>query len=184
MAIETASLNSEALGLLALQASDHLLEVGFGHGRTIRLAAAQVPHGFVAGVDVSRDMVRMAQRRCLDLAGKGLVDLMVGNSRRLPYADTSFDKVLCVHTLYFWEEPIKDLGEIVRVLKPGGRLVLGFRAKSDKSSTTDFPETVYSFYSIEEVSTLLQLAGFEKSSIRNAGTPPGEMFLAVARRPQ
>jgi hypothetical protein len=47
-----------------------------------------------------------------------------------------------------------------------------------------FPETVYSFYSIDEVSTLLQSAGFEKSSIRNAGTSPGEMFLAVARRPQ
>jgi ubiquinone/menaquinone biosynthesis C-methylase UbiE len=184
MAIETASLNSEALGLLALHPSDRVLEVGFGHGRTIRLAAAQVPQGFVAGVDVSRDMVRMAQRRCLNLAGKGLVELMVGDSRRLPYADTSFDKVLSVHTIYFWEEPIKDLGEMFRVLRPGGRLVLGFRAKSDNGSTSDFPETVYSFYSIDEVSTLLASAGFEKNTIRNAGTPPGEMFLAVARRPQ
>jgi ubiquinone/menaquinone biosynthesis C-methylase UbiE len=181
MAIETAS---EALGSLALQASDHLLEVGFGHGRTIRLAAAQVPRGFVAGVDVSEDMVRMAQRRCLALAGKGLVELMVGDSRRLPYPDTSFDKVLCVHTIYFWEEPIKDLGEMFRVLRPGGRLVLGFRAKPDKGSISDFPETVYSFYSIDEVSTLLVSAGFEKSSVRNTGTSSGEMFLAVARRPQ
>jgi len=184
MAIETASLNSEALGLLALQPSDRVLEVGFGHGRTIRLAAAQVRQGFVAGVDVSRDMVRMAQRRCLNLAGKGLVELMVGDSRRLPYADTSFDKVLSVHTIYFWKEPIKDLGEMFRVLRPGGRLVLGFRAKSDNGSTSDFPETVYSFYSIDKVSTLLASAGFEKNTIRNAGTPPGEIFLAVARRPQ
>jgi ubiquinone/menaquinone biosynthesis C-methylase UbiE len=185
MSIETASLNSEALGLLALEPSDHLLEVGFGHGRTIRLAAAQVPQGFVAGVDVSEDMVRMAQRRCLDLARKGLVELMVGDSRRLPYPDTSFDKVLCVHTIYFWEEPIKHLGEIFRVLKPGGRLVLGFRAKSDKASSSDFPETVYSFYTIDEVSMLLESAGFAKSAIRNADAPPGqEMFLAVAQRPQ
>ena len=105
MAIETASLNSEALGLLALQPSDRLLEVGFGHGRTIRLAAAQVPQGFVAGVDVSEDMVRMAQRRCVELVGKGLVELTVGDSRRLPYVDTSFDKVLSVHRIYFWKEP-------------------------------------------------------------------------------
>jgi len=184
MAIETASLNSKALGLLALQPTDRLLEVGFGHGRTIRLAATQVPQGFVAGVDVSEDMVRMAQRRCLDVAGKGLVELIVGDSRRLRYADTSFDKVLSVPTISFWEEPLKGLCEMFRVLRPGGRLVLGFRAKSDNGSTCDFPETVYTFYSIDEVSTMLESAGFEKSTIRNAGTPPGEMFLAVARRPQ
>jgi len=183
MAIETASLNSEALGLLALQPSDRLLEVGFGHGRTIRLAATQVPQGFVAGVDVSEDMVRMASRRCLNLANKSQIQLMVGDSRRLPYADASFGKVLSVHTIYFWKEPVKDLGEMFRVLRPGGRLVLGFRAKFDKGSTIDFPETVYSFYSIDEVSTLLESAGFEKSAIRNAGTPLSEMFLAVARRP-
>jgi ubiquinone/menaquinone biosynthesis C-methylase UbiE len=183
MAIETASLNSEALGLLALQPADRLLEVGFGHGRTIRLAAAQVPQGFVAGVDVSEDMVRMAQRRCLHLAGKGLVELMVGDSRRLPYPDISFDKLLCVHTIYFWAEPIKDLSEMFRVLRPGGRLVLGFRAKSHKRSTMDFSETVYSFYSIDQVSTLLESAGFENSAIRSAGSPPGEMYLAVAQRP-
>jgi ubiquinone/menaquinone biosynthesis C-methylase UbiE len=184
MAIETASLNSEALGLLGLQPPDRLLEVGFGHGRTVRLAAALVPEGFVAGVDVSEDMVRMAQRRCFDLAGKGLVELTVGDSRRLPYADILFDKVLCVHTIYFWEEPIKDLGEMFRVLRPGGRLVLGFRAKSAKGATRDFPETVYSFYSISEVTKLLGSAGFERIAIQNAGTPPGEMFLAVAHRPQ
>jgi SAM-dependent methyltransferase len=101
-----------------------------------------------------------------------------------PTLITSFDKVLCVHTIYFWKEPIKDFGEMFRVLRPGGRLVLGFRAMSDKGSTSDFPETVYAFYSIQEVSTLLESAGFEKSAIWNAGTPPGEMCLAVARRPQ
>jgi ubiquinone/menaquinone biosynthesis C-methylase UbiE len=183
MAIETASLNSQALELLGLQPSDRLLEVGFGHGRTIRSAAAQVPQGFVAGVDVSEDMVRMAQRRCVELVGKGLVELTVGDSRRLPYVDTSFDKVLSVHTIYFWKEPVKDLGEMFRVLRPGGRLVLGFRAKSDNGATSDFPETVYSFYSIDEVSTLLESAGFDEKSIRNAGTPLSEMFLAVAQRP-
>jgi ubiquinone/menaquinone biosynthesis C-methylase UbiE len=182
MAIETASLNSQALELLGLQLSDRLLEVGFGHGRTIRLAAAQVPQGFVAGVDVSEDMVRMANRRCLNLTNKGQVELIVGDSRSLPYADASFDKVPSVHTIYFWKEPVKDLGEIFRVLRPGGRLVLGFRALFGKGSACDFPETVYSFYSVKEVGALLELAGFDESPIRNAGTPLSEMFLAVARR--
>ena len=53
-----------------------------------------------------------------------------------------------------------------------------------RRATSDFPETVYSFYSIDEVNTLLGSAGFVRSTIQNAGTTPGQMFLAMARRPQ
>jgi SAM-dependent methyltransferase len=184
MAIETASLNSEALGLLGLQPSDRLLEVGFGHGRTIRLAATQVPQGFVAGVDVSDDMVRMAQRRCLDLAGKGLVELIVGDSRRLPYADISFDKVYASTRSISGRSRSKISAKCFECLDSEADWYSGFVQSPTRGRPLIFPETVYSFYSIDEVSTLLQSAGFEKSSIRNAGTSPGEMFLAVARRPQ
>ena len=183
MAIETAALNDEALELLALRATDRLLEVGFGHGRTIRRAAMQVPWGFVAGVDISNDMVRMARRRCSDLLGKGLVGLSVGDGRSLPEADHSFDKALCVHTIYFWKEPANNLHEIFRVLKPNGQLVLGFRAKSATGSAADFPASVYTFYSTHEVRALLRAAGFVKIDMRNARALPGEMFLATAQRP-
>src|ERR1041385_4092969 len=53
MARETAALNKSAIELLAPQTTDRVLEVGFGHGRTIASIAAAVGSGHVAGIDAS-----------------------------------------------------------------------------------------------------------------------------------
>src|SRR5262249_3069646 len=60
MATETARDNDITLALLELAPADHALEIGFGHGRTIARAARRVSRGFIAGIDVSSDMVRSA----------------------------------------------------------------------------------------------------------------------------
>jgi len=67
MSFETAAANDEALKVLGLEPGDRVLEVGFGHGRTIERAAALVPGGFVAGIDTSEEMLQMATRRCRPL---------------------------------------------------------------------------------------------------------------------
>lgn len=53
MAFETSPENEKALQLLGLHSNSHVHDVGCGHGRTLARAAASVPDGFVAGVDVS-----------------------------------------------------------------------------------------------------------------------------------
>jgi ubiquinone/menaquinone biosynthesis C-methylase UbiE len=183
MAAETASLNLQALELLMLQTSDHMLEIGFGHGKTIGLAAVRVSNGSVTGVDISKDMVRRASRHYKNAIHRGVVEVSRGDSSGLSFPDGSFDKALCIHTLYFWKDPIRDLREICRVLKPGGRFVLGFRAKCHSGSAADFPDTVYTFYSTEQVCSLLKSAGFEKIEPRALAPPAGELFLMAAHRP-
>lgn len=183
MALETARLNQAALEMLELGSADRLLEIGFGPGRAISLAAPQLSRGFIAGVDVSEDMVRIVRRRCEDLVRQGLVDVRVADSASLPYPDASFDKVLCVHTIYFWKNPLQNLRETSRVLKPGGKLALGFRAKSDAGSVKDFPKSVYTFYSIEEVVALMEAAGFEKIKVHSPPGSPADIFLVAAYRP-
>jgi SAM-dependent methyltransferase len=136
----------------------------------------------VAGVDVSEDMVLMARQWCENAVRQGLVEVRLGDSSSLPFPDGSFDKVLCIHALYFWTNPIRDLRETFRVLKPGGRFVLGFRVKCHSGSAADFPETVYTFYSTDQVCSLLKSAGFEKIETRAVGASPGELFLAAAHR--
>lgn len=159
MAQETAELNATVLHALELEPTDHVLEVGFGHGRTIERAAALVSQGTVTGVDLSETMVGMARRRCRRFIEEGRVRLEQGDSSGLAFPGAHFDKVYSVHTIYFWSEPSQHLNEIHRVLKPGGRLVLGLRSKEDVA-TGSFPASVYTFHDTDSVRRLLTASGF------------------------
>ena len=179
MAIETTPENAMALQLLELQTDDRVLEIGFGHGKTLGQAADTVEHGFVAGVDPSQDMWRMATRRHRRLIAQERVELKLGDSRRIPYEDQRFNKIFSVNTIYFWPDPAEDFREIRRVLSGGGRFVLGFHPGDDRV-LADFPASVYRFYSPNEVESLLQSAGFEQVRIVKIPDPSRNFLFAVA----
>ena len=179
MSAETAAANADALTALDLQPGDRMLELGFGHGRTIEHAASSVPTAFVVGIDRSEEMAHMAVRRCRHLLRDGKVALAVGDSDSLPLPDEHFDKVLSVHTIYFWADATAHLREVRRVLRHGGRFVLGFRSKEDEMAK-DFPDTVYRFYTAEEVRGLLEESGFQRVDLAQC---PGGFVTATAYRP-
>ena len=183
MAVETAPANVCALNLLELQATDHVLDVGCGHGRTVERAASTVAQGFVAGVDLSERMVRMACRRNRRHIEEGRVEIKKGDSARIPYPEHSFDKVCSVHTLYFWPDPLRHLREIHRVMKPGGRFVLGFGPKEDEQAAAQFPRSVYRFYTSEEVRSLLCQVGFTEIETTTARVGGRDIVFATARVP-
>lgn len=162
MAAETAPENDITLDLLELAPADAVLEIGFGHGHTIARAAARASQGFVAGVDVSAAMLRMAARHNRRLLRCGQVDLRQADAASLPYPDARFDKAYSVHTIYFWPEPLRSLREIRRALRAGGRFVLTYRY--DEEALQSFPGATHTFYPSEAVHSLLVEAGF--NSIR------------------
>jgi SAM-dependent methyltransferase len=175
MARETADLNSRAVSLLAPSPTDRLLEVGFGHGRTIERIASVVTAGRVCGLDVSEAMLDMAVRRNRRAIAAGRVDLRMGDCESMPFDDACFDRALSVHTHYFWRDPTLCLREIRRVLRPSARLVLGF-LRADSPRRTGFPPEVYAFHDQGEVKAMLVAAGFD--SIEFVGI--GECILALA----
>ena len=76
-------------------------------------------------------MLRMAPRFNKKYIEESRMDLRLTDGRHLPYDDSRFDKVYTVHTLYFWPEPSSYVRELVRLLKPDGPFVLGFRPADD-----------------------------------------------------
>lgn len=182
MGVETAEANTELLALLDLRPTDHVLEVGFGHGRTIERAAKLVPQGLVAGVDLSSEMVHMATHRNREGIREHRIELQLGDSAQFPYPDCRFDKVGSLHTLYFWPDPQAHLREIYRVLKKGGRVVLGFSPRDDEKATANFPASVYRFYTSDEVRTALERVGFQNIDMIQRSVSSRTIVFAVSHR--
>jgi len=165
MAAETEAVNERALQLLELGRTSRVLEVGFGHGRTLARALELAPNGFVAGIDVSADMLGAFRRRQRRSNGPVLIEVKQASSDRIPYPNAHFDRVYAVHTVYFWNSPLVHLREIRRVMNGDGRFVLAFTPKEDPHAVASFPTTVYRFYSIEETKRLLSEVGFRDVGI-------------------
>ncbi len=113
-----------AISELALQPTDEVLEIGFGGGRAIELMVEQVTQGHIYGIDLSPTMVRSAGRRNAQAVYEGRVILQQGNVSALPFADQQFDKILSIHSLYFWSDIPQAMQDLCRILKPGGKLFL------------------------------------------------------------
>ena len=182
MAIETAAVNQRVLELLEFEDASRVLEVGFGHGRTLARVAQLAPKGFVAGIDISAVMVQMAQRQNRDSIAKGLMEVKRASGDQIPYPDESFDRVYAVHTLYFWNDPLAHLREIYRVTRVGGRFVLAFGPKEDEHAVAAFPESVYHFYSIDETQHLLSKAGFGTVSMVRETQGSRDIVFAAGHR--
>jgi SAM-dependent methyltransferase len=98
---------------------DRVLDVACGTGAVAAEALARVgPDGAVSGLDASPDMLSVARRKLPDL------DLREGLAEDLPFADETFDVVTCQFGLMFFEDRRQALREMLRVMHPGGRLVV------------------------------------------------------------
>jgi len=181
MAIETRGENLRAMEALGVAATDHVLDVGCGPGTGLQILSQQAPNGRALGVDSSQLMVQVAIRRNWKRVRAGQVAVEIATAGHLPFPDGVFDKVLCVHVVYFWNDMDAALREIARVLKPGGRLAMLFRTSADRGAMRAFPADVYRFPALPDVVASLERAGFRSDAARDgAGDHFDEAALVVA----
>ena len=110
-----------------ITAQDRVLDLGCGLGNILialgeRIDFAHPP----AGVDVSPDLIRIGQREIAQAGLGDRISLQVAPATRLPFADGAFDVVLTSHVLKHLDDEalLTSFREVVRVLRPGGRLLL------------------------------------------------------------
>lgn len=103
------------------------LEIGFGTGQLMRLAARKLEPRRIAGVDPSPLMVATARRKLRGFGRKIDIALQEGDDRALAHLDGPFDAVVASHSFQFWSDPAATLARIRALLSPKGRLVLVLR---------------------------------------------------------
>jgi SAM-dependent methyltransferase len=171
-----AGLNSFALEALASAPSDRVLEIGFGGGVLLERLIAQ--SGFVCGVDRSSDAVAAARRHHAAAVQAGRADFKLGTVESLPFPDAAFDKALSVHTVYFWNGLLVGSRELARILRPGGRVVLGFLPK-EHMDRLDMPPEVFTPRTPDDILGALSDAGFASPELRRRDGSPWLVATAL-----
>ena len=187
------------LAELALTRNDILVDVGCGGGAFLAQALESGCHG--AGVDHSKDMVRVCRELNQEAVAAGRLQIVEAPATSLPFPDHSFTCASMHGVLGFLASPVAALREIHRILRPRGRaIVLG--SDPELKGTPACPEPIASrvnFYDDQDLLGLASEAGFRYVNVirrnlaadaRIAGVPeehlslfdPGSPRFLVARK--
>lgn len=145
---------------------DHrVLEIGFGPGAGLAELARRATRGHVFGLEGSQAMIELAAARNRTALETGRMTLTAGDLRYLPWADASFDRVLGVNVAYFFDPAGGAMGEIARVLRPGGRAVLYV---TDRATMERWPfagPQTHVTYDADALRDLMTTGGFAADTI-------------------
>jgi ubiquinone/menaquinone biosynthesis C-methylase UbiE len=109
------------VGLVGVEPGQRVLDVATGRGAVLLPAAERVgAAGEAVGIDLSGEMARAAGDEAARRGLAARVEVM--DAERLDFPDAAFDRVLCGFAFMFFPHLDRALGEMRRVLKPGGRL--------------------------------------------------------------
>lgn len=157
-------------------------DIGFGGGLGLDLFLRRVgSQGTVYGVEVAEDMLTRARARFGTQIAAGQLRLVNGSLTALPLDDRSLDAAISVNTVYFVSDLDAACAELARVLRPGGRAVLGI---GDPDAMARLPFTAYGFElrPIAEIIAALKNAGFADVEQRRLDSVaiPHRLLVALA----
>jgi SAM-dependent methyltransferase len=148
------------LSHLNIRNNTKILEIGCGNGRFISKFFDTNSNIHMTAIDFSDVMCTETKA-----FNKGIIDnnkliVKCEDAIEMSLSDETFDIVVTINTVYFWEQVERQLNEIKRVLKKDGLLVIGYRPKSimkDGPSTQE----VFTLYEPEDLKSVMKQNGFE-----------------------
>jgi SAM-dependent methyltransferase len=157
------------LAHVAINTTAAILDVGCGGGRTIQKMAARASAGLVCGVDYSAESVAVSRRTNAPLVASGRVDIRQASVAHLPFRDDEFDLVTAVETHYYWPDLAQNVREILRVLRPGGTVIIiaeGYKgSKYDRLQQLVMKPLRSVHLDVEEHRDLLAGAGYAEVTV-------------------
>lgn len=177
--------------LLGRSSPKTILDVATGTG-DLALAALRINPEIIKGVDIATGMLEIGRKKILSRGEESRITLVEGDSENLPFEDQEFDAVMVAFGVRNFENPLKGLKEMSRVISPGGVVaileftmplhfpvrplykfyfkrilpLIGKIISKDFSAYRYLPESVEAFAQREVFLNLMKDAGFESVHYR------------------
>lgn len=182
----------EAVRSLGLQSGSRILDVATGTAEMALEACRQHPQAQLTGVDISEGMLELGRQK---IHRKGLadrIDLLFGAAESLPFKEGFFDAAMVAFGVRNFEDLSQGLREMLRVVRPGGKLVIlefsrpreswfrklfdfyfrrvmpwiGRKISSDREAYQYLPDTVLHFPCGTDFLNIMQDCGYERLRAR------------------
>jgi arsenite methyltransferase len=153
-------------------------DIGFGGAAGLRLLLDRIgDDGVVHGIEIADDMLRRARSK---FGREARLRLSSGSLTALPLDDDSVDALVTVNTVYFITELDAACAELARVLRPGGRAVIGI-GDPDVMAKLPFTSHGFTIRPVDEIVAALQNSGLQVEQ-RRIDEKPMPRYLFVAQR--
>ncbi len=170
---------SLAIDVLDIQDGDEVLDLGCGPGQAMALMLPLAGAGGVHGLDQSATMIRQAAKANRRAIKAAHATVRQGQFENLPYPDAAFDRILASNVMYFWYDTVRVLHEVLRVLKPGGRLSIYLTDAETMQDWKIASAGTHKLFGPEDVRDSLLKGGFLRGNIKVKPVLIGESIKGV-----
>jgi len=161
-------MRGEAIEMLDIQPSDHVLDVGCGTGFATEALLTKTDN--VYGLDQSAHQLEKAYAK---FGKRGPVRFHRGDAERLPFADDSFDVVWSSGSIEYWPNPVDALEELRRITKPGGQVLVVGPDYPNNTVFQKMADAIMLFYDEEEADRMFTQAGYQEFEHHIQQSRPG-----------
>ena len=170
MNVGNQAMNLHSIAVLNPGKNEHILEIGMGNGFFVKNILSLDSSITYVGCDYSQDMIAEASRINQDWITCGRAKFVEANVEKTEFKALSFDKIVTVNTIYFWENVAETLVHLKNLLKNKGELIISFRPEKNMRK---FPVTAhgFAFYNSKKLSNMLVNAGFVSVEITEIKEP-------------
>ncbi|MCQ2497358.1 MAG: class I SAM-dependent methyltransferase [Lachnospiraceae bacterium] len=178
MNIINKAMYKKTVALIDVKDGARVLDIGYGNGYLLKCLNRK-KNLELYGIDISEDMLAQATKKNKKAAEKGKLHLEIGDCCKLQYEDNMFAAVSSINTVYFWDDTVKGLSEIRRVLIPGGSFynVVYTKEWLDKLSYT---KKGFKKFEPEDLVKLGEEAGFEEIKVQSI--VKGKSFVVIYKK--
>lgn len=153
-------MTTAAIESLQITDGNYILELGHGNCGHLEKIFGQAASLRYAGLEISETMHTEARSKNEERVFGQQAAFQLYDGHIIPFAAGTFDKIMTVNTVYFWQDPVALLQEICRVLKPGGFFTLAF-AQKEFMQQLPFVKYRFRLYDTAGITELISQTDFQ-----------------------